>query len=122
LAAPYDDLARQIGEAAYKVTDEQVAKVVEQVGSERAAFELIVASALGAGLHLWRRGIERVVLGQKNIPKTFALVRCDQSALLPYGRLAKPRDHLHDRCGGSLWLVKFDVVAALIGDQLLAMG
>ena len=25
LEAPYDDLARQIGEAAYKVTDEQVA-------------------------------------------------------------------------------------------------
>ena len=49
LEAPYDDLARQIGEAAYKVTDEQVAKVVEKAGSEGAAFELIVASALGAG-------------------------------------------------------------------------
>ncbi|MEO7908248.1 MAG: hypothetical protein ABIV47_01235 [Roseiflexaceae bacterium] len=54
--APYDDLARQIGEAAYKVTDEQVANVVAQSGSERAAYELIVASALGAGLHRWRRG------------------------------------------------------------------
>jgi hypothetical protein len=58
LEAPYDDLARQIGEAAYKVTDEHVAKVVEHAGSERAAFELIVASALGAGLHRWRRGIK----------------------------------------------------------------
>jgi hypothetical protein len=58
VAAPYDDLARNIGEAAYKVTDEQVAKVVEQSGSERAAFELIVASALGAGLHRCRRGIK----------------------------------------------------------------
>jgi hypothetical protein len=57
LEAPYDDLARQIGEAAYKVTDEQVANVVKRAGSERAAYELIVASALGAGLHRWRRGI-----------------------------------------------------------------
>jgi uncharacterized peroxidase-related enzyme len=56
--APYDDLARQIGQAAYKVTDEQVASVVEEAGSQRAAFELIVASALGAGLHRWRRGLE----------------------------------------------------------------
>jgi len=58
LEAPYDDLAQQIGEAAYKVTDEHVAKVVEEAGSERAAFELIVASALGAGLHRWRRGLK----------------------------------------------------------------
>jgi uncharacterized peroxidase-related enzyme len=58
LEAPYDDLARQIGQAAYKVTDEQVASVVERAGSERAAFELIVASALGAGLHRWRRGLK----------------------------------------------------------------
>jgi uncharacterized peroxidase-related enzyme len=58
LEAPYDELARQIGEAAYKVTDEQVAKVVEETGGERAAYELIVASALGAGLHRWQRGIK----------------------------------------------------------------
>jgi uncharacterized peroxidase-related enzyme len=58
LAAPYDDLARQIGEAAYKVTDEQVANVVKQAGSERAAYELIVASALGAGLHRWQVGLK----------------------------------------------------------------
>jgi uncharacterized peroxidase-related enzyme len=58
LEAPYDDLARQIGEGAYKVTDEHVAQVVKQAGSERAAYELIVASALGAGLHRWRRGIK----------------------------------------------------------------
>jgi AhpD family alkylhydroperoxidase len=41
-----------------KVTDEQVARVVERAGSERAAFELIVASAAGAGLHRWRRGLK----------------------------------------------------------------
>jgi uncharacterized peroxidase-related enzyme len=56
--APYDDLARQIGEAAYKVTDEHVAKAVKQAGSERAAYELIVASALGAGLHRWQVGLK----------------------------------------------------------------
>jgi hypothetical protein len=58
LEAPYDELARQIGEAAYKVTEEQVAKVVEEARSERAAYELIVASALGAGLHRWRHGLK----------------------------------------------------------------
>ncbi len=58
LAAPYDDVARQIGEAAYKVTDEQGATVVKQAGSERAAYELIVASALGTGLHRWQRGLK----------------------------------------------------------------
>jgi uncharacterized peroxidase-related enzyme len=57
LQAPYDDLARQIGQAADKVTDEQVASVVERAGSERAAFELIVACAIGAGLHRWRHGL-----------------------------------------------------------------
>ena len=44
---------------------------------------------------------------------TFELLLC---------RLAKLRDHLRDRCGRSLWLVKLDVVAALVGNQLLAMG
>jgi uncharacterized peroxidase-related enzyme len=58
LEAAYDDLARQIGDAAYKVTDEHVAKVVEQAGSERAAYELIVASALGAGLYRWQVGLK----------------------------------------------------------------
>jgi uncharacterized peroxidase-related enzyme len=58
LDAPYDDLARQIGEAAYKVTDAQVANVVKRAGSERAAYELIVVSALGAGLHRWQRGLK----------------------------------------------------------------
>jgi hypothetical protein len=35
--------------------------------------------------------------------------------------LAKLRDHPHDR-GGSLRLVKLDIVAALAGKQVLAMG
>jgi hypothetical protein len=58
LAAPYDDLARQIGEAAARVTDEQVASVLRAAGSEKAAFEIIAAAALGAGLLRWRQGIK----------------------------------------------------------------
>jgi hypothetical protein len=56
--APYDDLARQIGVSAAGVTDEQVASVVQATGSERAAFEIIAAAALGAGLLRWRQGIK----------------------------------------------------------------
>ncbi len=55
--AVYDDLARQIGQAAYKVTDEQVRKVVEKIGNEKAAFELIVAAAIGAGFYRWEKGL-----------------------------------------------------------------
>jgi hypothetical protein len=47
---PYDDLARQIGEAACRVTDAQVASVLTATGSEKATFEIIAAAALGAGL------------------------------------------------------------------------
>jgi hypothetical protein len=50
MAAPYDNLARQIGGSAGGVTDEEVAGVVEATGSEKAAFEVIVAAAVGAGL------------------------------------------------------------------------
>jgi uncharacterized peroxidase-related enzyme len=53
----YDDLAQQIGKAAYKVTDEQVKKLVQKTGSEKAAFELIVAAAVGAGLYRWQQGL-----------------------------------------------------------------
>ncbi|HEY4195499.1 MAG TPA: hypothetical protein VGM63_08180 [Mucilaginibacter sp.] len=53
----FDDLAREIGNAAYKVTDEQVEKVVQKAGSEKAVFELIVATAVGAGLYRWQKGL-----------------------------------------------------------------
>jgi hypothetical protein len=58
IAAPYDDLARQIGESAAGVTDEQVASVLRATGSEKAALEVIAAAALGAGLLRWRQGIK----------------------------------------------------------------
>ena len=58
IAAPYDDLARQIGASAAGVTDEQVASVLRATASERGAFEVIAAAALGAGLLRWRQGIK----------------------------------------------------------------
>jgi hypothetical protein len=57
LNPPYDDLARQIGACAAQTTDMQVAKVVEAIGSQRAAFEFIIAAALGAGLARWDAGL-----------------------------------------------------------------
>jgi threonine synthase len=60
IAAPYDDLARQIGEAAARVTDEQVASVLRTVESEKAVFELIAAAAVSAGLQRWRQGMKVV--------------------------------------------------------------
>jgi hypothetical protein len=54
----YGDLARQIGDAAHRVTDDQVASVLSKVGSEKAAFEIIAAAALGAGLLRWQQAIK----------------------------------------------------------------
>jgi hypothetical protein len=58
IETPYDDLARQIGEAAWRVTDAQVASVLAAAGSEKAAFELIATAATGAGLLRWQRAIK----------------------------------------------------------------
>ena len=58
LEAPYDDLARQIGEAAYRVTDAQVSGVLTVTGSEKASFEIIAAAALGAGLLRWEQAMK----------------------------------------------------------------
>ncbi|WP_439602714.1 hypothetical protein [Devosia sp.] len=54
--APYDVLAKQIGDAAYRVTDAQVASVLAAAGSEKATFEIIAAAAVGAGLQRWEVG------------------------------------------------------------------
>lgn len=62
---PFDELALLIGDAAYKITDEQVAKVAKATGSERAAFELITAAAVGAGLHRWQVGLKMLDEGLK---------------------------------------------------------
>lgn len=53
IPAPYDALARQIGQASYRVTDRQVADVREAAGSDKAAFEVVISASIGAGLHRW---------------------------------------------------------------------
>ena len=56
--SPCDDLARQIGESASRVTNGQVADVLAATGSEMAAFEVIAAAAVGAGLLRWGRAMD----------------------------------------------------------------
>lgn len=58
IESPYDDLARQVGGAAFRTTDAQVVSVLAATGSEKAAFELIAAAAAGAGLLRWQQAIE----------------------------------------------------------------
>jgi hypothetical protein len=58
MAVPYDDLANQIGECSHRVTDAQVEGVVQAAGSEKAAFEIIAAAAMGAGLMRWRLAVK----------------------------------------------------------------
>lgn len=55
---PYDALARQIGDASERVTDAQVASVRDAAGSDKAAFEIIAAAAVGAGLLRWQRAVD----------------------------------------------------------------
>jgi hypothetical protein len=50
---PYDALARQVGEDSSRVTDAQVQAVRDSAGSEKAAFELVLTAAIGAGLRRW---------------------------------------------------------------------
>ncbi|HEY6980506.1 hypothetical protein [Reyranella sp.] len=66
--AAYDDLALQIATAANRVTDPQVAAAVRAAGSEKAAFEIIAAAAVGAGLLRWQLGIS-VVEEAANAPQ-----------------------------------------------------
>jgi hypothetical protein len=53
VAEPYDDLARQIGDASYRVTDAEVDAVREAAGSDKAAFEIVMSACIGAGLARW---------------------------------------------------------------------
>lgn len=54
---PYKEIAIQVGETAYKITDEQVNKLIKKTGSDKAAFELVVAAAVSAGLYRWDKAI-----------------------------------------------------------------
>jgi hypothetical protein len=58
IAASYDDLVRQTGELSHRVTSAHVEQLVREVGSEKAAFEVIAAAAMGAGLLRWRSAIK----------------------------------------------------------------
>ncbi|KHK98331.1 hypothetical protein LK09_04725 [Microbacterium mangrovi] len=53
LPFPVGDLARLVGSASSRVTDALVADVREAVGSEVAAFEVILSASVGAGLVRW---------------------------------------------------------------------
>ena len=53
IAEPYDDLARQIGDASYRVTDAEVDAVRQATGSDKAAFEIVMSACIGAGLARW---------------------------------------------------------------------
>ena len=53
LEQPFDALAAQIGEAASQVIDDQVSAVRQATGSDRAAFEIVMSAAVGAGLRRW---------------------------------------------------------------------
>lgn len=57
---PYDGIARQVGEAACRTTDAQVESVIKATGSQKAACELIVAAAVGAGLLRWQQAIKAI--------------------------------------------------------------
>lgn len=60
IAEPYDALAQQIGQAAYRVTDAQVAAVRATTGSDKAAFEVIMCASIGAGLARWNAAIQAI--------------------------------------------------------------
>lgn len=58
LEPPYDELVLLVNNASYKVTDELIETVVKKAGSEKAAFELIVTTAVTAGLYRWEKGMK----------------------------------------------------------------
>jgi len=60
LPEPYDALARQIRDAAYRVTDGQVAAVREITGSDKGAFEVIMCACIGAGLARWDAAVRAI--------------------------------------------------------------
>lgn len=51
--APFRELARHVDESSSRVTDEQVAAARDALGSDRAAFEVIMTVSVGAGFRRW---------------------------------------------------------------------
>ncbi|MDR2323557.1 MAG: hypothetical protein LBE60_18155 [Microbacterium sp.] len=60
VAASCAELARTVGEASYRVTDEQVAAARRQAGSDRGAFEVVMAAGVGAALRRWDAAIRAI--------------------------------------------------------------
>lgn len=60
LPAPYDVLVRRIGEASFRLTDAEVGAVRSASGSDRATFELVLASSIGAGLARWDAAVDAI--------------------------------------------------------------
>ncbi len=50
LPQPYEALVVHVADASYKVTDAEVAAVRQAAGSDKAAFEVIMAAAIGAAM------------------------------------------------------------------------
>ncbi|GAA3752224.1 hypothetical protein GCM10022240_01660 [Microbacterium kribbense] len=53
IGEPYRTLVDLVRDASYRVTDEDVAAVRDAAGGDRAAFEVILAAAAGAGVRRW---------------------------------------------------------------------
>lgn len=53
LADEFDIVARQVGAASYRVTDEQVASARARAGSDVGTFEVVMSASVGAGLRRW---------------------------------------------------------------------
>jgi hypothetical protein len=60
LPAPYDALVVGIRDAATQVTDNQVAVVRAVAGSDKAAFEVVMSAAVGAGLLRWDKAADAI--------------------------------------------------------------
>ena len=50
---PYEQLARQIGAASYRVTDADIDAVRQATGSDKGTFEIVLSACAGAGLARW---------------------------------------------------------------------
>lgn len=53
-------LARTVGEHSYRVTDAQVAAARRQAGSDRGAFEVVMAAGVGAALRRWDAAVRAI--------------------------------------------------------------
>ena len=59
-APPYSELIRQVRADSSRVTDAHVDAVRAAARSQKEAFELVLASAIGAGLERWRAAADAI--------------------------------------------------------------